>query len=386
MKAMTETELVARDDMRPEAVLARASAIAERCAANAASVDYEGGFPTEEFGWLHRAGLLQAPLRRDLGGAGLGTEPDSILPLLHLLKEIGRGNLSVGRVYEGHVNALWLVQTYGTEDQIAAYAADARAGHVFAVWNTEAADGVKITPQGNGRYVLQGAKTFGSGASYVTRPFVNGALPDGGWQMCIVPMERVATSTDPSWWQPLGMRASASFKVDFTGVEVDDMALIGSPGEYTREPWFSGGAIRFAAVQLGGAEALFDATRTYLQSLKRTDDPYQRMRIGEMAIQIESGALWLAGAARAAQQADAQPAAFLAYTAMMRTAIEQICTSVMDTAARCVGARGLLRPYPMERMIRDLMLYLRQPAPDAALARVGAYALERTERAGEVWP
>lgn len=181
------------------------------------------------------------------------------------------------------------------------------------------------------------------------------------------------------------MRASASFKVDFSGVEVTDHALIGQPGDYTREPWFTGGAIRFAAVQLGGAEALFDATRAYLQSLGRTDDPFQRQRAGEMAIRIASGNLWLRGAADAAERAEDDPDQFLAYACMMRTAIEHICLDVIDMAVRCVGARGLLRPHPVERMVRDLTLYLRQPAPDAALARVGRYALERPERAGELW-
>ncbi len=366
-------------------IIARAADVAERCAANAAAVDQEGSFPAEEFGWLREAGLLRAPLRRDLGGAGFGVEPGTVLPMLRMLKEIGRGNLSVGRVFEGHVNALWLVQTYGTREQIESYAADARDGHVFAVWNTEASDGVNIHPRGGGYYRLEGSKTFASGAGYVTRPFVNGALPDGAWQMCIVPMEQVQTAIDPSWWQPMGMRASASFKVDFSGVKVTDHALIGKPGEYTREPWFSGGAIRFAAVQLGGAEALFDATRGYLQELQRTGDPYQRMRAGEMAVRIESGNLWLQGAAAAAERADAAPDMFLTYSAMMRTAIEQMCMDVIDMAVRCVGARGLLRPHSIERMVRDLTLYLRQPAPDAILARVGAYALEHTERAGELW-
>ena len=57
------------------------------------------------------------------------------------------------------------------------------------------------------------------------------------------------------------MRASASFKIDFSGVEVSGDDLIGAPGDYHREPYFSGGAIRFAAVQLGGAEALLDHVR-----------------------------------------------------------------------------------------------------------------------------
>lgn len=371
--------------------------ISQFCADNASAIDHNGAFPVKEFERIAAAGLLAAPLLPQYGGLGLGIDAAATPELLTLLKHIGRGNLAVGRIYEGHVNALQLVQTFGTPEQIAAYAHDARDRHkIFGVWNAEAHDGVKVMPIENGRYRLTGAKTFASGSGHVDRPFVNGELPDGTWQMCIVPMDEVATVSDPLWWQPSGMRATASFKVDFTGVELDASVLIGKPGDYYRQPWLTGGVVRFAAVQLGAAEALFDATREYLRSLDRTSDPYQAERLGKMAIAVESGNLWLRGAAdRVAAYAptfggtaDApQPQAdrFTAYANMVRTAIEQICMEVMQLCERSVGTRGLLPPHPMERMIRDLTLYLRQPAFDAALAAPGQYALRQSVPASELW-
>ncbi|MGC1393573.1 MAG: acyl-CoA dehydrogenase family protein, partial [Coleofasciculaceae cyanobacterium] len=233
--------------------LEKAAAIAEYSAAHAAEIDHNGAFPAAEFELIAQAGLLAASLQREWGGLGLGIDAHVTRQLLLLLKQIGRGNLAIGRVYEGHVNALQLVQTFGSKEQIAKYAADARDHHkIFGVWNAEAADGVKILPLDRGRYRLEGSKTFASGSGYVQRPFVNGALPDGSWQMCIVPMDEVETTADASWWQPSGMRATASYKVDFTGVELDSLSMIGKPGDYYRQPWLSGGVVRFAAVQLGG--------------------------------------------------------------------------------------------------------------------------------------
>lgn len=317
--------------------------------------------------------------------------------MLMLLKQLGRGNLAVGRVYEGHVNALQLIHTFGTPEQIKAYAADARDRHkIFGVWNAEAEDGVKIIPIGGGQYRLEGSKTFASGSGYVERPFVNGVLPDGGWQMCIVPMDEVLTVADSSWWQPSGMRASASYKVDFSGVELNSQALIGAPGDYYRQPWLTGGVIRFCAVQLGGAEALLDATREYLRTLERTSDPYQQARLGKMAIAIESGNLWLRGAAGLVDEyapvfggyatiPNEKGNMLVAYANMVRTAIEGICIDVMQLTERSVGTRGLLPPNPIERIVRDLTLYLRQPAFDAALANVGEYALLETKAASSLW-
>ena len=161
-------------------------------------------------------------------------------------------------------------------------------------------------------------------------------------------------------------------------------------GDYYRQPMFSGGAIRFAAVQLGGAMALLDATRAYLRDLDRTGDPYQRTRVGEMAIGVESGALWLRGAAALADRSpradgDGDAERFVAYVNMARTATERICLDAIRLTEQTVGARGLLPPHPFERIIRDLTLYLRQPAPDAALASAGRYVLEQTPRADQLW-
>ncbi len=370
--------------------LAHATEIAEYCAINAATIDVHGALPVQEFQRIAKAGLLAVPLMPEFGGLGLGIDASITHEMLMLLKKIGWGNLAMGRLFEGHVNALQIIQTFGTRSQIERYASDARDLHkIFGVWNAEANDGVKVIPLDQGRYQLQGSKTFCSGAGCVERPFVNGALPDGGWQMCVVPMEQVETKSDRDWWKPSGMKATASYKVDFSNVELDSESIIAQPEDYNRQPWLSAGAIRFAAVQLGGAEALFDTTRQYLHSLNRTNDPYQEARIGQMAIAIESGNLWLKGAADLI--ADYAPTfggdsrqqnpnsdrcdRLVTYVNMARTAIEQICMDVIQLCERSVGTRGLLPPYPMERIIRDLSLYLRQPNFDATLQSVGKYAL-----------
>ena len=365
----------------PAQAEAAAATLVPRLFAQAAETDVIGAFPAKEFDWLRAAGLLTAGLPAKLGGAELHT-PAATHALLKVLQHVGRGNLAVGRVYEGHLNALQLIQQLGTAAQVTRYAADARAGRLFGVWNTEdPAEGVHLEPLANGRYRLRGAKTFASGAGHVTRPLIAGALPDGqGWQLFVLPADTQPPVLDRSFWRPLGMRASASFRADLTGLELEPTYLIGPPNAYYRQPAFSGGAIRFAAVQLGGAEAVFEETRSFLRGLGRTDDPYQRQRLGEMALALESGRQWLRGAAEHAARPDAATEtgaeATVAYANMMRTAIETICLDMLRLAERCVGARGLLQPLPFERLHRDLTHYLRQPAPDGALADVGRFVLD----------
>jgi alkylation response protein AidB-like acyl-CoA dehydrogenase len=360
--------------------------LAPRLMEAAPQTDVEGAFPEAAVRWLHETGLLSATLPVALGGTMQPGAAD-LLELLRLLKHVGRGNLAVGRLYEGHVNALQLITLFGSAAQQDRAASDAVAGHLFGVWNTQAQDGLKLGPAADapGRgLLLTGSKTFASGAGQVSRALITADRWDGGWQMIVLPTDQRRPRYDDSFWKPLGMRATASFRADFTGLEVEPGDLLGEPGAYYRAPWFGGGAIRFAAVQLGGAEAIFDETRRFLAAMGRVDDPYQRVRLGEMALLIEGGNLWLEGAARqSSDHGDLERV--VAHANMVRSAVEDICIRTMQLAERCVGARGLLRPSPFERLHRDLTHYLRQPAPDAALADVGRHVLARSEPADRLW-
>ncbi len=380
----------------PGNLLARAAEVAERCTNHLARLDglpaspTDGGmgtgFPVAEFGWIADAGLLASALPRELGGAGFHAGAGTTLPLLRLLKHIGRGSLPAGRIYEGHVNALQLIALFGSDEQLARAAEDVLSHRrIFGVWNAEESGGIRLAEIGGGRVRLEGSKLFCSGAGHVSRPIVTGRLPGGGWQMCLVPMDRIAPKIDHAWWQPVGMEATVSAAVDFTGIELGPEDLIGPPDAYYRDPWFNGGAIRFASVQLGGAEALYDAARFYLQRAGRTDHPSQRLRASQMALSIESGNLWLQGAAAAWERPPEESDLIATYAAMTRTAVEEISQTVMREVERTVGARGMMRPAPFGRMVRDLTMYLRQPAPDAVIERIGRHALADTRPASAMW-
>ncbi|MFT4040123.1 MAG: acyl-CoA dehydrogenase family protein, partial [Thermomicrobiales bacterium] len=229
------------------AVLDAAWEVAQLARRLAPERDQTGDFPDTEFAALAEAGLLTAPLPRAAGGLGLGSEPGQMAVLLEVLAVIGWGSLPLARLYEGHVNALLLISRFGSVAQRARAATETAAGHRFAVWNTEAADGVTVQAAGEGRYRLHGSKTFASGAGSISRPLVTGRLPDGGWRMVLLALDDAGERVDTTWWRPLGMHASASHRIDFTGLLVGPDALLGEPGDYYRQPWFSGGAIRFAA-------------------------------------------------------------------------------------------------------------------------------------------
>ncbi len=373
-----------------EDLVNRAKKIADESFDEAAVTDSTEKFPVDTLTKIAQNGLLTAGLPEAHKGAGLGIVTGTHIALLQILKHLGRGNLVIGRVYEGHLNALLLSKLFGSDKQMRSFAGAINKGGLSGVWNTQADDGVSLLPLKNNKFRLLGAKIFATGVDFVTHPIVTGMLPDGGWQMTCIPLKNARIKIDTSWWNPMGMRATRSFKVDFSGVEIGKDQFIGTAGDYYRQPWFSGGAIRYAAAQLGAATAIFDQTRSYLKRLNRIDDPYQKMRLGEMAILVESGNLWLESAAQKSEllmekTSELDIESFLAYVNMFRLEIEKICEQVMTLCVKSVGARGLNQPFHMERIIRDLTIYLRQPAPDAALAEVGAIVLKTETATDELW-
>ena len=151
-------------------------------------------------------------------------------------------------MFEGHVNALFLVHLFGSREQERRYLTLARGGALFGVWNTD----LRESPVVLGDGFLHGQKSFASGADGLNYALVT-ASAERGRQMAVVAVR--ALPIDRSWWHPLGMRASGVCIVDFDGVPVEDDCRLGGPDDYLKEPWFSAGAIRFAAVQVGGMYA-----------------------------------------------------------------------------------------------------------------------------------
>ncbi len=361
---------------------------------NFSSTSVETDFPRHTFSLIRREGLLALPTLPEydpLQAPDFATARAALHRQLLLLKAVGRGSLPAGRIYEGHVNALHLIRLYGTAEQ-QRYWIDCATErqHLFGIWNTEFQDGIKIHQLADDEYEIEGSKTFCSGAGEVNQMIITGHLLSGtenlGWQMVVVPLEKVDEERiDASFWDPMGMSASASYKVDYTGIRLRKSDLLGQPEEYHRQPAFSGGAVRFAAVHLGGAEALFEHTRRQLQKRNRVDHAYQLHRLGKLAIAVEGGNQWLSGAAANALYAYNSTEQVMEYADMVRTAITGLCQEVIQLTLASVGVKGCMKPNPVERIIRDLQTYLCQPNPDGALAAVGKYVGHAPQPLSQLW-
>ena len=165
----------------------------------------DGAFPAAGLAELHRLGLTAAPLAPGRGGSHLGAAAGRWAEMLRVCRHLGRADLTLARLYEGHANGVELVEAFGSDALKDEFAEAVRGGALSAIWNTERpGHSLTLTPRADGPAVeLCGGKIFCSGAARVTRPVVCGTVnPGGGWQMCVIPMDETPHAVDP----PAGRR------------------------------------------------------------------------------------------------------------------------------------------------------------------------------------
>lgn len=342
----------------------------------------EGNDPANEIACLKNSDLLKVTLPGQLFDFTL----DKTEALLGLLADVGKSHPAIGRIYEGHINALYLLHLYGTNKQRDFWYNQVLVERkLFGVWNTDAQIGISFLVH-NKEVAIDGAKSFCSGSYLVDMAIIGGKSKtnEEDWLMVAVPMAEVNSSgIDRRSWEPLGMQSSISHTIDFSGILLSDFHVLGSPGDFHRQPYFFGGAIRFAAVHQGIAEAIVEHTKAYLQQLNRLDDPFQKMRLGQMVIALTSAKNWISIGGRHYDKWKNDPsksADLVAYAHMVRLGISEACTLILELSAKSVGAKGLMKPHMLESFHRDLYYYLRQPAPDATLMKVAEHFIHTASK------
>jgi alkylation response protein AidB-like acyl-CoA dehydrogenase len=190
-------------------------ALSQAAAADAAERDADENFPEAAFTNLRRLGLVSDP----------PLQTAEMTRLLRCLAAIGRGSLSVGRIFEGHCNALLLIRLFGTRLQHERFSLIASGGGLLGLWNADLPE--EPLQLENGR--LDGKKCFASGVDGLRYALVT-ATTSSGRQMIAIPIE--VLEVDRNWWRPLGMEGSGSHVVSFNDVAIDAQSMIGAPDDY----------------------------------------------------------------------------------------------------------------------------------------------------------
>ncbi len=365
----------------PDLVAAMRS-IAPKIASRAHAADQGSATLAEDIDDLGAASLLRAPLDVASGGCGLCWQAGAVDDGVDVLRLLGRANLAVARLFEGHVNAVKLVMLYGDRVTRGSVARAVRGGALMGVWGADGAPPLTITDDGD-RLRLDGQKRFASGLGLVSLAVLSGKTADGATRLVVVPSDDPRRA-DITPWQVSGMRATASGTFDASGMMLDRTAYLGGPEEYHIEPHFHGGVWRYAAAQLGGIEALVEAMRRDLAAQDRLSDPHQAARFARAVIACETARLWVAKAAQAVEGPGAE-AATATQSVLARLVVERTATDTMTEIDRALGTASFFTGHPAERIRRDLSFYLRQAAPDAALHRAAMAMADMPGQVGDFW-
>ncbi len=313
------------------------------------------------------ADLLQEAIRAQNWHHAPPSDPstlDEYLAILRPLFATGRRDLPLGRLLEGHVDAVQIVRRYASREQVDRLLRMLAGGAMLGVWNAGLAD----EPLIHAAEKLGGGKSYASGAGILSHALVTAQSADGT-QLLLIDLAAAPPAIDRDWWLTTGMQRSETHQVRWSDAAIAPDASIGSANDYAREPFFSGGALRFVAVHAGGVAGVFDATRDHLVATGRAGDPFQAARLAEV--------FWLAENAAGAVRRAAEDwfvmtgEARLARVAAARLAVADAAERAIAVAQNAVGLAGQFLAHPLSALLSDLAVYLRQPAPDAQRLRVG---------------
>jgi alkylation response protein AidB-like acyl-CoA dehydrogenase len=378
----TEIQLAAR-------VATLKKLVQEQFAQRAPAYDKTYSFPLENFTDLHREGLLAPTISEQFGGLGLGNNKGNVRVLWNMTTEIARADMSTARCWEGHNNALMLLDNLGTYSQKEKwFSGVVDRGEIWTVWSGEPLlkipgqkqkIGTTLTKTSKG-YVLNGSKVFCTGAAgadwailLVNTEGTGGARhAEGAPEFVIMlacDLSDPSVSLDGSWWEPIGMRGSVSYLVKFENTFIPFENQIGEPGQFLLDEWQTRWIPQYAATFLGGAEATYQYTLSHIESQQRQHDPFIQHRVGKMAINIQSAHLWLDHVAHLWNAGDVDTAKSTGN--MVRYQVEQWVTQTVEHAVHACGARALIQPSPLERILRDISLYTRHDNDDQLLATIG---------------
>jgi hypothetical protein len=356
------------------------AALAEIAAgAEARDAAHEPQFPDDAFRALRRCGALEF-------NAIAGERRPAAADELSLVRRVAAADGSVGRIFDGHLNAVERLAVQAPPELRDRELTLVRAGELFAgVWGGDPLgdEGPPATVAGN---VLRGVKTFCSGAGGLDRAAVLARAADGGPPLLvwIDVADSSRVEVDTSWYRGRGLVASVSHRVVFHDAPV--IARLGGPGSISAQPWFGRDALRTAASWAGMADTAARAALTNLaERPARTE--LEELAAGRILTAQRTIDVWLDRAAGAMDQSAADIGSVALHG---RAAIADRCRELLDEAARACGSRPFARAQALDRARRDLELFLLQHRLDPMVARAGGVVLdglaESRETGGSAWP
>lgn len=374
-------------------LFARAEDISADLTARGAALDAAGRPPLEEIQMLKMAGLLNALHPKEIGGSGIDW-----VSALRLVRILSRGESSIGQLLGYHyVNSQYIY--WGASDSAKAKALGIETVARNLYWGAAVNPrdpGLVLSRKGDG-YVLNGRKTFSTGARVSDRINVNATI-DGKIANFVIPTDRPGYVTNDDW-DNIGQRLSDSGSVEFHDFPVTHDDFIQPLADPSDKPpvlaTFNTPLIQLVFVNfyLGTAEGALSAALDYVRTTTRpwvtsgveraSDDPYILERVGEYRATLKASAALADQAAGEVQDALARgksvterqrgEAAIAAYEAKVHAT--RVSLDITSKVFELMGARATAAHYGFDRYWRNVRTHTLHDPVFYKAREVGEFAL-----------
>jgi hypothetical protein len=283
------------------------------------------------------------------------------LERLQRLAEVGAHDLRLCKLYEGHTDALAIIQQLGGSPT---------PGSTWGMWAAEPPQAkVRVSPQGQ-MVALNGRKAWCSGAAVLSHALLTAWDEQDRQQLVAVALDQPGVTVTDVGWQAVGMGATGSVEVTFDGAEAQ---AIGNPGDYLQRPGFWHGGIGIAACWYGAAQSLAERLRTHCA---QHEEPHALAHLGAVDSALHAAAEVLRVSALAIDAAPLDDAEILARR--VRAVVEHAVEQVIQHVGHALGAGPYCKDRQFARLIADLPVFLRQSHAERDLAALGKQVLNGT--------
>ena len=327
-------------------------------------------FPVDIVKRLGEMGWLGIPIPEDEGGSGLDTLAYAIA-----IEEIGRVWGSLGLIVAAHTSlGCGPLHLAGTPEQKERFLVPMASGNVLGGYGlTEPgagsdAGGTRTTARqedgaDGGSWVIDGGKRFITNAGHAGTYIITaktGETEKGTAEISafIVPADTPGFSVG-RLEEKLGLHASATGELIFSGARVPAANMLGARGEGFRTflKILDGGRISIGALAVGLAQAALDASIPYAQTREQFGRPIGTFQgvafmVADMATEIEAArqmvwrAAWLKDQGRDFSLAAAEAKLFAS----------EVSSRATNNGIQIHGGYGYVEEYKVERFMRDAKL------------------------------
>lgn len=304
---------------------------------------------------------LRGAMRRLAAGPDWATLTWS--ELMEALLGLGRTDIGLARLVEGHVDAVRIADQAGTEIE---------PGALYGVWASRSgATGVRAEAA-DSELIVNGTLRFASGAGVIDRALVPVWIDDD--HHLLVDLDTAGLPVDTSGWQTAAMTVSHTHTVAVHDHHLARRTVLGGPDFYLDRPGFFPGGIGVAAVWAGGISRVLDALLDWLGD-RRT--PAVDLRLGRIAVQRALATSAVREGGRQLDSVLAGPTTpsrgeLQHLSTLVRAGVGAAVHAALDDARTLAGPVGLAFDAGLTHAIADLDLYVRQQNTDGDAGFLGA--------------